>query len=151
MSKLSIAIKWLPHGQGLSVPQHATPDSAGLDLAAAIHESVTLQPGQYQLIPTGFCIAIPQGHEGQIRPRSGLAYKQGITILNSPGTIDADHRGEVKVLLINHGAQPVVIERGMRIAQLIISSYKSCELYEIDQEGLDATARCLSGFGSTGV
>ena len=148
---LSINMQWLPHGQGLPVPAHATEHSAGLDLAAAIQADVVIKPGATQLVPTGFCIAIPQGYEGQIRPRSGLALKHGITVLNTPGTIDADHRGELGVILINHGNEPFTIERGMRIAQLVIAAYQPCALVPLQEGRLESTPRCLTGFGSTGI
>lgn len=148
---LSINIQWLPHGQGLPVPAHATQHSAGLDLAAAIEDHVVIEPGAIQLIPTGFYIAIPVGYEGQIRPRSGLALKHGITVLNAPGTVDADYRGEVCVILINHGTQPFTVERGMRIAQLVVTAYQPCVLNPIENGTLKSTARCMGGFGSTGL
>src|SRR5262245_22609405 len=117
MADLSVAVQRLAHGADLPLPAYATAQSAGLDLVAAVDADVTLAPGARQLIPTGLSVALPAGYEAQVRPRSGLALKHGITVLNSPGTIDADYRGEVKVLLINHGTQPLVIRRGERIAQ----------------------------------
>src|SRR5690606_21221987 len=115
-----VAVKRLPHAQGLNLPAYATPDSAGLDLQAAIAEPVTLQPGERCLVPTGLSIAVPPGFEAQVRPRSGLALKHGVTVLNAPGTVDADYRGEVGVVLINHGDKPFTINRGERIAQMIV-------------------------------
>ena len=141
----------LPHGEGLALPAHATPDSAGLDLRAAVPEDepVTLAPGARALVPTGLQIALPRGTEGQVRPRSGLAYKHGVTVLNSPGTIDADYTGEVGVLLVNHGAEPFVVARGERIAQLVVARYAPVRLQPVER--LSDTARGAGGFGSTGV
>ena len=140
----------LPHGEGLDLPAHATTASAGLDLRAAVPEAepMTLQPGQFALVPTGLQIALPPGTEGQVRPRSGLAAKHGVTVLNSPGTIDADYRGECKVLLITHGPEPFVIERGERIAQLVVARYVPVRFERVD--ALDDTERGAGGFGSTG-
>jgi len=147
--KLKVRIKRLPHGEGIDLPSYATPHSAGLDLRAAIDKPVVLKPMERALIPTGFIFEIPEGYEGQVRPRSGLAIKKGITVLNSPGTIDADYRGEVKVILVNLGQEEVVIERGERIAQLIIAPVSRVELVEAEE--VSATARGDGGFGSTGV
>ncbi len=130
-------------------PSYMTPGSSGLDLRASIEEPMTLEPFERKLIPTGLKLAIPQGYEGQVRPRSGLALKHGITTLNSPGTIDSDYRGEVKVLLINLGSAPVVINSGDRIAQLVIAPVVQAELEEVDE--LDDTSRGDGGFGHTGV
>ncbi|MEM1127237.1 MAG: dUTP diphosphatase [Bacteroidota bacterium] len=148
---LIVPIVVLPHGEGLSRPHHATPLSAGMDLRAALPADVpmVLEPGERALVPTGLQIAIPPGHEGQVRPRSGLAVRHGITVLNSPGTIDADYRGECKVLLINHGQDPFVIERGERIAQLVIARHARVSWRT--QEELEATERGAGGFGSTGT
>ena len=132
-----------------SLPHFETPSSAGMDLRAFIHEDIVLQPGARALIPTGLHIALPVGYEAQIRPRSGLAYKHGVTVLNSPGTIDADYRGDVGVLLINHGDQPFTITNGMRIAQMVVAQYASFD-WEI-AEDLDSTSRGSGGFGSTGT
>ena len=132
-----------------SLPHFETPSSAGMDLRAFIHEDIVLQPGARALIPTGLHIALPVGYEAQIRPRSGLAYKHGVTVLNSPGTIDADYRGDVGVLLINHGDQPFTITNGMRIAQMVVAQYTSFD-WEI-AEDLDSTSRGSGGFGSTGT
>jgi dUTP pyrophosphatase len=149
MSTLTVAVKRLAHGADLPLPDYATADSAGLDLLAAIGDPVTLEPGQRALIPSGLAIALPAGYEAQIRPRSGLAYKNGVTVLNSPGTIDADYRGEVGVILINHGAEPFVIDRGMRIAQMVIASVVQLNWDEVAE--LPETVRGEGGFGSTGV
>lgn len=147
--RIRVRVKRLPHGEGIELPSYATPHSAGLDLRAAVDEPVVLKPMERALIPTGFIFEIPEGYEGQVRPRSGLAIKKGITVLNSPGTIDSDYRGEVKVILINLGQEEVVIERGERIAQLIIAPVSRVELVEVEE--VSATARGEGGFGSTGV
>ncbi len=147
---VQIALTTLPHFAGLALPAYETALSAGMDVRAAVPEGapVTLQPGQRDLIPTGLAIALPAGFEAQMRPRSGLALKHGITCLNSPGTIDADYRGELKVILINHGAEPFVIKRGERIAQIVIAPVTQ-GVWEI-VETLPETARGAGGFGSTG-
>jgi len=136
---------------GLPLPRQHTKGAAGLDLAAAIdgHGVVTIAPGDYAMVPTGLAIALPEGYEAQIRPRSGLAAKHGVTVLNSPGTVDADYRGEVKILLINHGKQPFALRRGERIAQMIVARVGAVELVEVDE--LDATERGTGGHGSTGL
>lgn len=139
----------LDHAMDLPLPAYETTFAAGMDLRAAISEPVTLQAGERGLVPTGFVMAIPAGYEGQVRPRSGLAYKYGVTLTNSPGTIDADYRGEVKVLMINHGNQDLVISRGDRIAQLVIAPVIQAVCQEV--ESLDETSRGDGGFGSTGV
>lgn len=144
----TVAIERLAHGQGLELPRYMTPLAAGLDLPAALAEPLILAPGQRELIPTGFKLAIPAGFEGQVRPRSGLAVRHGLTLINSPGTIDADYRGEVKVALINLGAEPVEIARGDRVAQLIISRVWQAELHEVDE--LPDSQRGAGGFGHTG-
>ena len=131
-----------------ALPQFETTQSAGMDLRANIDAPVVLQPGDRTLIPTGIKIALPEGYEAQIRPRSGLAYKHGITVLNSPGTIDADYRGDVGVLLINHGREAFTVEDGMRVAQMIVAQYSQFEWESV--EDLDETARGTGGFGSTG-
>jgi len=150
VSKLSVSIKQLPHGEGMPLPAYQTPDAAGLDLLAAIPDDqpLTLSPGQRALIPTGLVIALPAGFEAQVRPRSGLAARHGITVLNAPGTIDADYRGEVAVLLINHGDAPFSIRRGERIAQMVVASVSQVEL--VATEALPSTSRGAGGFGSTG-
>lgn len=130
------------------LPQFETAQSAGMDLRANIDTPVVLQPGDRALIPTGIRMALPEGFEAQIRPRSGLAYKYGVTVLNSPGTIDADYRGDVGVLLINHGKEPFTVEDGMRIAQMVIAKYSQFEWNPVDD--LDSTERGAGGFGSTG-
>ncbi|MEO0558538.1 MAG: dUTP diphosphatase [Bacteroidota bacterium] len=141
----------LPHGEGLDLPSHATPDAAGLDLRAAVPEDapVELVPGAYTLIPTGLQIALPDGTEGQVRPRSGLAFKHGVTVLNSPGTIDSGYRGEVGVLLVNHGREPFLVQRGERIAQLVVARYVPVRFETAD--ALVASERGAGGFGSTGT
>lgn len=146
----TLRIQRLPHAAGLALPAYETTGSAGLDLRAAVAEDapLTLAPGQRALIPTGLKIALDHGFEAQVRPRSGLALKHGLTCLNSPGTIDSDYRGEVGVILINHGQEPFVIQRGERIAQLVIARHEPAELLEV--ETLDETARGSGGFGSTG-
>ncbi len=148
-NKVSISLTRLPHAEGLNLPKYATEQSAGVDLEAAVGEPITLKPGERQLIPTGLAIALPAGYEAQIRPRSGLAFKNGVTVLNSPGTIDADYRGEIKVILANLGNEPFTVERGMRVAQMVVAQYSSVTFNLVEQ--LDETARGAGGFGSTGV
>jgi len=149
---MRLAIRRLPHGEGLPLPFYASAGAAGLDLHAALApgQKLVLEPGARDLVPTGFAICLPEGFEAQLRPRSGLAFDHGVTILNAPGTIDSDYRGEVKALLVNHGAQPFDIVRGMRIAQLVVAAYTRVTLAELDEE-LEATLRGGGGFGSTGV
>ena len=149
MNNISVPVIKLLNGADLPLPDYATADSAGLDLMAAIDAPKSLAPGERALIPSGLAIALPGGYEAQVRPRSGLAYKNGITVLNSPGTIDADYRGEVGIILINHGDEPFVIERGMRIAQLVITAVSQLIWDEV--ETLPETTRGEEGFGSTGV
>lgn len=149
MNKINVAVTRLPHAANLALPSYATPDSAGADLLAAVETPVVLGPGARTIIPTGLKMALPSGYEAQVRPRSGLAIKNGITCLNSPGTIDADYRGEVGVILINHGTEPFEITRGMRIAQLVIAPSYIAEWKEV--EDLEATERGSGGFGSTGT
>lgn len=146
---VTIAVTRLPHSEGLALPSYATEHSAGMDLLAAVKENVTLAPGARTHVPTGLSIALPDGYEAQIRPRSGLAFKHGISLTNSPGTIDADYRGEVGVLLINLGQEPFVIERGMRIAQMVIAPYTRAQFSEVLE--LPSTDRGQGGFGSTGT
>jgi len=148
---LSIPIVQLPHAEGLALPEFATALSAGMDLLAAVPEDAvfTLAPGEFKLMPTGLSLALPEGYEAQVRPRSGLAFKHGVTVLNSPGTIDADYRGEVSVLLINHGKEPFVITRGMRIAQMVIAAYARVNWQPA--AALETTQRGEGGFGSTGT
>jgi dUTP pyrophosphatase len=145
---LSVRIKRLAHGADMPLPAARTAGSAGLDLSAAVAVPVVIPPGERALVPTGFAIALPAGHEGQLRPRSGLALEHGLTVLNAPATVDADYRGEVKVLLINHGDRAFTVSRGMRIAQLIVAPVTSVELVEVAE--LDETARGVGGWGSTG-
>jgi dUTP pyrophosphatase len=145
-----VRLRRLPHAEGLPLPTYETKGSAGMDLRAAVAEDepMTLAPGARALVATGFAIALPEGYEAQVRPRSGLALKHGVTCLNSPGTIDSDYRGEVGVILINHGPAPFVIQRGERIAQMIVSPVVQSSWLEV--ETLDETARGAGGFGSTG-
>jgi len=145
-----IAVKVLPHGRGLPLPAYETAHAAGMDLRAATPEDepLILHPGDRRPVPTGLAIAIPPGFEGQVRPRSGLALRHGVTCLNSPGTVDADYRGEVMVILINHGPENFVVRRGERIAQLLISPVVQATWREV--ETLEGTARGEGGFGSTG-
>ena len=144
---IEIRLKRLPHGEGLPVPAYATAHAAGLDVVSA--EDVTLAPGGRHAVATGFAMAIPEGYEVQVRPRSGLALKHGISLPNTPGTIDADYRGELKVILINLGEEPFVIARGDRIAQLVVAPVQVARFAEVEE--LDETARGAGGFGSTGV
>ncbi len=145
----NVKIKKLPNLAELKLPYYATEHSAGMDLVAAIEEDIRLNPGESKMIPTGIAIALPDGFEAQIRPRSGLAAKHAVTVLNTPGTIDADYRGEIKAILINHGKEEFTISRGMRIAQMIITEYTKVSLQEV--EDLEETARGEQGFGSTGI
>jgi dUTP pyrophosphatase len=148
--RVGIGFRWLDHGKGLEAPRQQTAGAAGMDLPAALAagEELVLEPGERALVPTGFSIALPDGYEAQIRPRSGLAAKHGVTVLNSPGTIDADYRGEVKVILINHGDRPFPIRRGDRIAQMVVSPVLAVQFTEV--EVLDETERGAGGHGSTG-
>ena len=141
-----VRISRLPHGEGLPLPAYATPGAAGMDVVAA--EDFDLMPGQRHAVATGFRVAIPDGYEIQVRPRSGLAFKHGITVPNTPGTIDSDYRGELKILLINHGAEPFPIRRGERIAQLVVAVVTQAEFEEVAE--LCETERGAGGFGSTG-
>ena len=149
MTAVTVAVQRLPHGADLPLPEYATADSAGLDLLAAIDVPQTLAPGARALVPTGLAIALPRGFEAQVRPRSGLALKNGITVLNSPGTVDADYRGEVGVILINHGDEPFEVTRGMRIAQMIVAPVT--QLVWEEREKLPETVRGAGGYGSTGT
>lgn len=142
-----ILFRRLP-GNDLPLPRRATPGSSGIDLRACVPEAVRLGPGQRRLIPTGFAVAIPEGYEGQVRPRSGLALASGVTMLNTPGTIDADYRGEVCVLAVNLGGEPVTIQRGDRIAQMVVQRIETAEAVEVKE--LPATQRGEGGFGSSG-
>jgi dUTP pyrophosphatase len=145
---IPIQIRRLPHADGLPLPSYATVGAAGMDLAAAIQETVTIQPGERRLIPTGLAIALPIGYELQIRPRSGLALRNGIVLPNSPGTIDEDYRGEIQVILLNAGSEPFTIQRGMRIAQAVLAPVSRAVWREV--VALDTTSRDEGGFGSTG-
>ena len=149
MSQVEVAVQRLPHGEGLELPAYATADSAGLDLLAAVEAEVILQPGERRLVPTGLAIALPAGYEAQVRPRSGLALKHGITLLNAPGTIDGDYRGEVGVILVNLGQEPFTITRGTRIAQLVVAAYS--RVVWRPRDTLEASGRGTGGFGSTGL
>ncbi|HEX7967881.1 MAG TPA: dUTP diphosphatase [Stellaceae bacterium] len=145
---LAVALKVLPHGTGLPLPCYATSGSAGVDLAAAVAEPLVLAPGTRASVPTGIALALPEGYEAQIRPRSGLALRHGLTVLNSPGTIDADYRGEVQVILVNLGTEAVTIARGARIAQLVIAPVSRVAFEPV--ASLPETRRGAGGFGSTG-
>ena len=146
---VKVLVRRLPEGQDLPLPARATPHASGFDLRARLERPLTLEPGRRALVPTGIVIALPPGHEAQIRPRSGLALKRGLTLLNSPGTVDADYRGEVGVLLVNLGNEPVTVERGERIAQLIVQRLPEAILVEV--ESLPGTERGPGGFGHTGT
>jgi len=150
MSKsIDVSITALPHAQGLDLPAYATAHAAGMDLCAAVGNEITLEPGKRTLIPTGLTIALPEGYEAQVRPRSGLALKHGLTVLNSPGTIDADYRGEVQVILANLGTEPFTVTRGMRIAQMVVATYTRVDWTVVAE--LPSSARGAGGFGSTGL
>ena len=149
MSPLSVPLQRLPHGRELPLPAYATDHAAGLDLLAAVADRLEIAPGGRELVPTGIAIALPAGYEAQIRPRSGLALKHGVTLLNSPGTVDADYRGEIGVILINHGTAPFIVARGDRIAQLIVAPVSRLAWQEVAE--LPASERGTGGFGSTGV
>lgn len=146
---VKIALSPMDHAVGLNLPTYATEHSAGMDLTAALEEAIEIGPGERMLIPTGLAIALPDGYEAQIRPRSGLALKYGITVLNAPGTIDADYRGEIGVILANLGNDPFTVERGMRIAQMVIAKHAHVSWEVV--EDLDETKRGTGGFGSTGT
>jgi dUTP diphosphatase len=149
--QIEVRIARLPHGNDLPLPQYQSALAAGLDLAAAVPADapVEIAPGGRAVIPTGIAIALPPGSEGQIRPRSGLAARHGVTVLNAPGTIDADYRGELQVILVNTGSEPFVVRRGMRIAQLVIASIQQAKL--VESANLDSTERAAGGLGSTGI
>ncbi len=148
--RIDIALTWFDHGRGLDMPRQQTVGAAGVDLLAALgtSEIVTMPPGGRAIIPCGFAMALPAGYEAQVRPRSGLAARHGVTVLNTPGTIDADYRGEVKVILINHGSEAFAIRRGDRIAQMVVAPVSAATFSE--KEALDDTERGAGGFGSTG-
>lgn len=148
MTHPTINVTQLPHGADLPLPKYETSQSAGMDLLAAIDNDVVVKAGERTLIPTGIAMALPAGFEAQVRPRSGLALKHGITMLNSPGTIDADYRGEIGCIVINHGTEDFTITRGMRIAQMVIARYEQAVWNTVDS--LDTTDRGAGGFGSTG-
>ena len=149
--EIEVKVSVLEHAQGLPLPRYETSGAAGMDLLAALpeHGAVALEPGKRIMVPTGMCIALPEGFEAQVRPRSGLAAKQGVTVLNTPGTVDCDYRGEVKVILVNLGEEPVTIERGMRIAQMVFAPVTRARLHQVAT--LDETERGAGGFGSTGT
>ncbi len=149
MTDLTLQIVQMDHAQGLDLPAYATTGAAGMDIVAAVTTPVTLQPGERTLIETGLQMAIPVGYEVQIRPRSGLAFKHGITVINSPGTIDSDYRGEVKIILGNMGTEAFTVERGMRIAQMVVAKHEQPAVELVTS--LDETVRGEGGFGSTGV
>ena len=149
MSAVTVPVLRLPSGAGLPLPAYATPGSAGLDFMAAIERPMAIEPGQRLVVPTGIAIALPPGFEAQVRPRSGLAWEHGITVLNAPGTVDSDYRGEVQVLLINHGAKPVTISRGQRVAQLVVAPVSRVSWQEKTELG--QTERGKGGHGSTGT
>ena len=144
-----VAVRRLTHAEGLTLPAYETAHAAGVDLLAAVEADVILPPGGRALIPTGLAIALPEGYEAQVRPRSGLAARDGVTVLNAPGTIDADYRGEVKVILVNLGEKPFAVTRGMRIAQMVVAPVSRLE-WSV-KETLPDTARGAGGFGSTGT
>ena len=146
---ITVRIKRLPHGQGLPLPARMTAHAAGFDVCAAVADRAVIEPGAILVVPCGFAMAVPPGHEAQMRPRSGLSSRHGVTLVNTPGTIDADYRGEVMVPLINHGTAPFTVERGMRIAQMLVLPVPPVELVEVDD--LDATGRGAGGFGHTGA
>ena len=148
MSEIPVSIRQLPNGEGLPLPAYATARSSGLDLAAALNEDIVIGPGEHAVVPTGVAIALPDGFEAQVRPRSGLAAKHAVTVLNSPGTIDTDYRGEIRVVLANHGAASFTVSRGMRIAQLVIAPVSRIVWNEVD--ALTDSPRGEGGFGSTG-
>ena len=149
MSDVAVAVTRLPHGAGLNLPEYRSADAAGLDLLAAVEAPVELAPGAWARIPTGLAIALPAGFEAQLRPRSGLAATHGVTVLNSPGTVDADYRGEVQVVLVNHGRAPFTVARGMRIAQMVVAPVSRIHWQPVD--ALPESARSGDGFGSTGL
>ena len=148
MSAVELAVTRLPHGRDLPLPGYATPGSAGLDLYAAVAAPLRLAPGARALVPTGLAMALPEGYEGQVRARSGLALRHGLAVLNAPGTIDSDYRGEIGVILVNLGDAPVELARGERIAQLVVAPVTRAEIRE--REALPASGRAAGGFGSTG-
>lgn len=149
-TEIDVRLRRLDHANGLSLPERASAGSAGMDLRAACDEPIRVAPGERVIVPTGWVMEIPPGWEGQVRPRSGRAWKQGLTVINAPGTIDSDYRGEVGVLLINLGAEPVTIERGERVAQIVFNAVPVVNWIETDDHDLGDTERGSGGFGSTG-
>ena len=149
MTPVEVAVRRLPHAADLPLPRYATAQSAGMDLLAALEDAVVLAPGERRLIPSGLAIALPAGYEAQVRPRSGLALKHGVTCLNTPGTIDADYRGEIGVILVNLGREPFTIARGSRIAQLVVAAVDRAAWRPVEM--LEESARGDGGFGSTGL
>lgn len=149
MEEIFVLVRRLPEAEDLPLPKYMTAGAAGMDLRAAVREDLILSPGEYRPVPTGLCVALPEGFEAQIRPRSGLALKHGITLLNTPGTIDADYRGEIQILLINFGKEPFTVRRGDRIAQMVIGRVYQGTITLVDT--LDQTTRNEGGFGHTGV
>ena len=147
MEKIKVSIQKIAGSEDISLPAYMTDQSAGMDICAAVNEETIILPGQRQKIPTGICIALPEGYEAQIRPRSGLAINQGITLLNSPGTIDADYRGEIALIVINHGSAPFAVTRGMRLAQIIVQKISQVDWIEVAE--LNNTSRGSGGFGHT--
>ncbi len=146
---LKVLVKVLPHGEGIPLPRYMSDHAAGMDLYAAVMEDMTISPGGWKLVPTGLSIALPEGYEAQVRPRSGLALKQGVSVLNTPGTVDADYRGEVGVILMNHSREDLVVKRGDRIAQMIVNQIERIEFDKVEE--LPSTERGAGGFGHTGV
>jgi dUTP pyrophosphatase len=149
MPTITVQLEWLPHGSGIGLPAYQSEHAAAMDLAAAVESGVAIAPGARMLIPCGFRIAVPEGYEAQVRPRSGLASRNGLTVINTPGTIDADYRGEVKVALVNLGDAPFVVERGMRIAQMLVTPVPRVEWQVV--AALPESTRGGGGFGHTGV
>lgn len=149
MNSIRVYFKALEHAGDIAPPSYESEEAAGMDVRAAVSEPLTLKPGERRLIPTGYCMALPSGYEAQIRPRSGLAYRKGITMLNTPGTIDSDYRGELKVLAINHGNEPFTVRRGDRVAQMVIAPVYRADIETVEK--LPSSERGSGGFGSTGV
>jgi dUTP pyrophosphatase len=149
MTNVTVSIKRRSGCEDISLPSYETAGSAGMDIAAAVEDDVVIDPGERSLIPCGFSMALPPGYEAQVRPRSGLAVKHGVSLVNAPGTIDSDYRGEVKVPIINHGSEPFTVTRGMRIAQMIVAPVSRAEFVEVEE--LPVTARGEGGFGHTGI
>ena len=148
MTPLSVSVQRLSHARDLPLPRYHTEQSAGVDVHAAIDTPIVVQSGERAVVPTGLALALPAGYEAQVRPRSGLALKYGVSLVNTPGTIDADYRGEITILLINHGKEPFAVQRGDRIAQIIFNKFERANLVEVTE--LDVTGRGAGGFGSTG-